>query len=253
MSRSDLTTAAVDAARRARGRLVDAMELLQATEPTPVAAEPVARRVSQAIRHLFTAEGRDDDGILASMGEAIEILREVLGRAQESSEHEAVQATANALAAALTVLFPAREELARALATAVSPGEEDDEPVLLLSRRREGPGERRGRDRAPVEAAVGFHTESNFFTGYSGDISDGGLFIATWAPLPVGHEVALSFILPTGRQIDAVATVSWIRQPPLDSTVTFQPGMGVVFSELSEADRQAVAEFIRQRTPLFHE
>ncbi len=237
---------AVSAARRARVRLADAMAMLQATEPTPEAAEPVARRVSRAIRHLYTAEARDAEGILVSMGEAIDILREVLGQAQEASEHEAVRATATALAAALTVLFPAREELARALAPP------ENEPVLLLSRRRDGGSDRRERARVPVEAAVGFHTESNFFTGFSGDLSDGGLFIATLAPLPVGHEFALSFVLPTGRQIDAAATVSWIREPPESSSESFQPGMGVVFAELSESDRQAVMEFTRQRAPLFH-
>jgi len=222
------------------------MANLQATRPTPPSAAHLARRVSVAVRHLFAAETREVAGILSSMGEAVAILRSALEDAQDETSIPAIHQAASSLAASLTILHPAREELARALAGS------EAEPVLLLNR-RQSDEERRGAERVAVEAVIGFQSETNFFTGFSGDLSDGGLFIATWDVLPVDAELELSFILPDGRQINAAARVSWVRDPPRTSDETHQPGMGVVFEGLSESDRQAVMEFIRLRAPLFHD
>ncbi len=55
--------------------------------------------------------------------------------------------------------------------------------------------ERRTAERLELSADIGLHSATQFFTGLSGDISRGGLFVATWAPLPLGTEV-VSFVLP---------------------------------------------------------
>jgi uncharacterized protein (TIGR02266 family) len=224
------------------------MGTLQADDAARAAIEPLARNVSKAVRQLFAAETRDAPGILESMGNAIELLRQALAAAQDETALAPVYEAAASLAASLTILHPAREELARSLEEAP----EDEEPVIPLGRRRKVDDERRSGERVEIEAVIGFHTETNFFTGFSGDLSDGGLFIATWDLLPVGSDLTLSFVLPEGRQIRARARVSWVREPPRSSDESHEPGMGVVFRDLGEADKAAVMRFIRVRAPLFY-
>jgi uncharacterized protein (TIGR02266 family) len=180
------------------------------------------------------------------MGEAIEILRAVLADAQDDTSNPAVRDATGSLAGSLTILYPAREELARSLTLL------REEPVLLLDQRREANDERRKNERVAIEAVIGFHTETNFFTGFSGDLSDGGLFVATWDLLPVGTTLELSFVLPEGRQINAGGRVGWIRARPRSPDEKHEPGMGIVFEELGEGDRHAIQRFIRTRAPLFH-
>jgi uncharacterized protein (TIGR02266 family) len=245
----ELSQTAVAAARRARRELADAMATLQADEAARAAIEPLAQSVSKAVRQLFAAETRDATGILESMGSAIELLRQALADAQDETALPAVYDAAASLAASLTILYPAREELARSL-TASTPA--DEEPVIPLERPRRVDDERRSGERVEIEAVIGFHTETNFFTGFSGDLSDGGLFIATWDLLPIGSELTLSFVLPEGRQIRGRARVSWVRGAPRSSDENHEPGMGVVFEDLGEADKAAVMRFIRVRAPLFY-
>ncbi len=223
------------------------MATLQAKDEAQETIEPLARNVSRAVRHLFAAETRDEAGILDSMGAAIEVLRQALADAQDETAIPVVYEAAASLAASLTILHPAREELMRSLQAV----DADDEPVIPLGRKRATGHERRSGERIEIEAVIGFHTETNFFTGFSGDLSDGGLFIATWDLLSVGEELTLSFVLPEGRRIRARARVSWVREPPRSSDETHQPGMGVVFEDLGEADKAAVMRFIRVRAPLF--
>ncbi len=244
----ELSQTAVAAARQARTELAHAMATLQRDETARASIEPLAKTVSKAVRHLFAAETRDEEGILAAMGDAIDVLRQALADAQDETALPAVYEAAASLAASLTILHPAREELARSLADSAP----DDTPVIPLDRHRPPDDERRSAQRVEIEAVIGFHTETNFFTGFSGDLSDGGLFLATWDLLPMGSELTLSFVLPEGRQIRARGRVSWVREPPRTSDETHEPGMGIVFEDLGEADKAAVMRFIRVRAPLFY-
>lgn len=109
--------------------------------------------------------------------------------------------------------------------------------------------ERRVARRVAIEVDVGVSSESNFFTGFSGDISEGGLFIATYNLLPVGAHVHVSFGV-MGREISCDATVCWIREP-ID--MNLMPGFGVRFDDLSDEDHTAIAKFIAKRAPIFYD
>jgi len=89
-----------------------------------------------------------------------------------------------------------------------------------------------------------------FYTGKTGDLSQGGLFIATDTPLMVDTPLVLSFVLPDGYRISAAGTVAWVRAPryrPHELPV----GMGVRFDALSARDRRAIEHFLESR-PAFH-
>lgn len=108
------------------------------------------------------------------------------------------------------------------------------------------------QERAPrvcVSLAVDIHlwSESHFFCGLSGDLSQGGVFIATYLPFPVGSAVDLEFSLPrTDATLQACGEVRWVRDHSLDAS----PGIGVAFEQLSEDDRQRIHEFCTTRPAL---
>ncbi len=109
--------------------------------------------------------------------------------------------------------------------------------------------ERRVAPRVSIEVHVGISSESNFFTGFSGDISEGGLFIATYNLLPVGAHVEVSFGV-VGHEVKAHAVVCWVRDP-ID--INLMPGFGVRFADLTEPDHRAISGFIEARTPMFYD
>ncbi len=109
--------------------------------------------------------------------------------------------------------------------------------------------DRRSSPRIEVEAELGFQSETNFFTGFSEDLSDGGLFIATWDTQAIGTELTVTFGLPEGREIKAHAKVMWVREPHGDIT----PGMGVRFHDLDDEDHKAILRFIEERPPVFYD
>ena len=109
----------------------------------------------------------------------------------------------------------------------------------------EGP-ERRTSPRIGFEVDVGFVSESHFYAGLSMDVSDGGLFVATYQLQPVGSEVVVTFVLPSGHAVTTNAVVRWVREQSDDAS----PGMGLAF-ELTGEDRKQVCSFCDRRQPLF--
>ncbi len=110
------------------------------------------------------------------------------------------------------------------------------------------PSERRRSIRVPVEVALGVHSDSNFFSGLTRDISDGGLFVATHTPLPLGTPVSVKFALPACPEIEADGVVVWVSEPSAG-----HPGMGVQFVHLSEENDALIRRFMAKRDPLYHD
>ena len=112
--------------------------------------------------------------------------------------------------------------------------------------------ERRRSPRVTLETEITVESESNFYTGFTEDISDGGLFLATYQLRPLGSEIEVTFTLPDGHTVHAAGEVRWLRDPR-DYNRDAPPGMGIQFHALSDEDRAAIAEFIRSRSPLFYD
>ena len=104
--------------------------------------------------------------------------------------------------------------------------------------------------RVKMQASVDFTSDNNFFNGFSANISDGGLFVATVNLLPLGTEVDLAFSLPSGERIEAHGVVRWVREVN-DKLPDAFPGMGVSFSALHPQAQTAIDQFLVQRDPLF--
>jgi uncharacterized protein (TIGR02266 family) len=130
------------------------------------------------------------------------------------------------------------------------------EPVIPLGapRPRVAPApSRRAAVRAPVQVAVDFEGDDNFYTGVSSDISEGGLFVATQNIRPLGEVLEIALALPSGFQIQATGRVRWIREvtPYVDRSAP--SGMGIQFEGLSEEARTAIQKFLTVRDPILYE
>ena len=105
--------------------------------------------------------------------------------------------------------------------------------------------------RIPLKTQVNFSSDSNLFTGFSTDIGEGGLFVATVNLLPVGTPVDLTFTLPGEASITVQGEVRWTRELDERSPQLF-PGVGVRFLELRAEAAQALHRFVAEREPLFY-
>jgi uncharacterized protein (TIGR02266 family) len=105
--------------------------------------------------------------------------------------------------------------------------------------------ERRSAERVSLEVEVSLTSENNFYTGFTSDISAGGLFIATRESLPIG--TALSFELKLGSGVVQVnGVVRWVREYSA-LTEDVPPGVGVQFVNLHPKVAQVVNGFISKR------
>jgi uncharacterized protein (TIGR02266 family) len=110
--------------------------------------------------------------------------------------------------------------------------------------------ESRATSRVAVSVDIHFTSESHFFTGLSGDISEGGLFLSTYRPLSIGSEVEVEFSLPASdRTVVARGKVRWLREHSEDHP----RGVGISFEELSDEDRERIHAFCSRRPPLYYE
>jgi uncharacterized protein (TIGR02266 family) len=104
--------------------------------------------------------------------------------------------------------------------------------------------------RVKMQAQVDLGSESNFFTGFSTNISDGGLFIATVNMVPLGTEIDVKFSLPSGEKIEVKGKVRWLREIN-DRSPDIFPGLGVQFVDLTPEAQKSIHRFVASREPMF--
>jgi uncharacterized protein (TIGR02266 family) len=112
--------------------------------------------------------------------------------------------------------------------------------------------ERRIVERLDVELSITMSSETNFFTGFSENISEGGLFVATHDYKHMGERMQIEFSIPDGGEpmtLDCV--VRWTR--PYNSTCPeMVPGMGLEFTNLTPWQEDRIQHFVEQlREPMF--
>ncbi len=108
---------------------------------------------------------------------------------------------------------------------------------------------RRHNVRRQAAIDIAFDRDTQLYSGLSQDISEGGVFIATYRVQPIGTPICLSFELPDGTKITARGVVRWIRE----SSSVCRPGIGVAFTELTSEALAALAQFCRHCAPLYVE
>lgn len=110
--------------------------------------------------------------------------------------------------------------------------------------------QRRSYPRVDAEIEIDFESEHTFFSGFSENLSDGGLFVATYAPRKLGERLHVRFSLPgLERPIDVHVEVRWLRD--YDASAEIVPGFGAAFLDLDDRDRDSIHAFLKHRAPLF--
>jgi uncharacterized protein (TIGR02266 family) len=113
--------------------------------------------------------------------------------------------------------------------------------------------ETRREERANAYISVDVFSEHNFYTGLSMNMSEGGVFVATYNVAPVGSIVVIHMSLPFETEpVVMLAEVRWTR-PPSDQPEC-PPGLGLQFVNPEPEALERVKRFVQTvREPLFFE
>jgi type IV pilus assembly protein PilZ len=106
--------------------------------------------------------------------------------------------------------------------------------------------ERRASPRAELVVRVNYQTVDSLFSEFARNINDGGIFVETEAPQPVGTSVELEFKLPGAeRPIKVIGNV--VRSIDTDHAgPDGSVGMGIEFENLDSDVRQQINEIIQK-------
>jgi uncharacterized protein (TIGR02266 family) len=234
-------------AQIAKDMLSHALASLQDIQTPGLDVQDLTGKIAKSVGALYAVQFTDpaDPGHVAGVQNALAFLGQALGSLQDlQSEEAAVMDTSRIIARVMAILYP----VSRAQDQASQP-----QPIVERKPSREIPHHpERTAPRVACEVDIGFQSESNFFTGFSEDISEGGLFISTYDFKTIGTEIDVNFTLPSGHTVIAQGVVRWIRElNPL--TPEMEPGMGVQFIGLGQDDKDAINTYLDQRSPMFYE
>lgn len=97
--------------------------------------------------------------------------------------------------------------------------------------------------RSPIELKVEYKRLNAFFADYTRNISNGGTFIKTDKPLPIGTEFTFKLQVPKLEDALTIAgQVRWIVAPEKEGSD--EAGMGIRFVYTDDTERQRVAGLI---------
>ena len=238
-------------ASECREQLGNVLERLQKEANLPEDVQVVAQNLARAVGALFEAQNAksDVDG-KSSVRHAMGSLSQTMALLQEvRSKHSGIENATKALAEVMGKLYPlsqvptvrpARGSLGTPLPVP---------PAAAVPKEVPRPSGAPGT-REHLEANVGATTESNFFVGFSGDIGEGGVFVATYVTLDIGTKVNVLVTLPGGFEQKIPGTVRFVRDP---MDMESEPGIGVRFDRLENDARELILRFIRKRAPLFYD
>lgn len=102
-----------------------------------------------------------------------------------------------------------------------------------------------------VRAALGGDSEDNLFADLGYDVADGGVFVATYDPPPVGAVVDVTLTLPGDRELSLSGTVRFIRDAAHASD-GLPAGCGIEWKDLPVEAACALDAFARTREPLLY-
>ncbi len=247
------------AAAESRALLGTALEALQQDPNIPPEVMSVAENIARAVGALFEAEraSSDVDGkasvkhAMGSLSQTMALLQDVKG------DHRGIAVATQALAQVMGKLFPLAQApsmrpsltgVGHAATIASIPPHKVPTDAKRASVANPAPIATGPREK--LEANVGATTESNFYVGFSGDIGDGGVFIATYATLAIGALVNVLVTLPGGFESSIPGVVRFVRDP---MDMESEPGIGVRFERLTAEQRDLILRFIRKRPPMFYD
>lgn len=243
-------------AEEARDRIGEALAAVQDDPAAESALGLLASTLAGAQSNLFDATKFAPNHPIAveDMRKAMEFLARALQLLQDiDTNSKAVQVAASSVAKSLAALYSATQ-------APTAPSQPPSAQAGQVQGRRDPgvappPSEEDRRLKTmqlQVESTLDMQSDTQFYTGLSGRIDEGGIFVATFDVKPINSKVSVSFTLPSGEAIVTKGFVRWVREyNPANPDVV--PGMGVGFTGLSDADRKAIERYAEKRAPLFYD
>lgn len=113
------------------------------------------------------------------------------------------------------------------------------------------PGDARRHERVALEARITMSSQSNFWTGFTEDISEGGVFVATNSPPAVGEVLPVHIQTDDGRAMLVWGEVRWHREEA-DGALS---GCGIQFQNVDGRSRDLLQAMVTGtgQEPLFME
>lgn len=186
--------------------------------PTSKVAEPLREALARVVGALYATEIGEAPVVRDALDRALEGLEALRAGLADGEGSIMAPSTLESLEGDLRL---PRDALARALAA----------PDLIV--------------------AVNARSEHNFYAGFSGNLSEGGIFVATYEVLPEGRDLRVAIRLPQHPEIITRGVVTWTREANAGSGMS--PGMGLALPDLEDDARRVIEEFMAHREPLFHE
>ncbi|MCP4197509.1 MAG: TIGR02266 family protein [Proteobacteria bacterium] len=268
---------------RARATLGQALGQTQDISNSDLNVGQISKSLAGAVKCIFTVQS---EGLAApqsreNVAQSMAHLRQTLRLLQDVQGRDpSLALVTGTIARILALIYPVSkllEDMApvpkveeseplRLTEEMAKPTTTEDTPIPLVEkarlsevpvvRQREsiapGSKERRYSDRRSLKVDIGVQSDTNFFTGFSQDISSGGLFVATYDVLSAGTTLNVNFSLPRGPVLSLDGTVCWIREYN-ETTPDILPGMGIHFDNLADEDKQAINQFIAKNPPIFYD
>ena len=219
------------------------LEACQSDPKLQDALEALAKNLAQAQGKLFPASKLEPNAPAAidMMRRAMDYLAQSLKVLQEvEGGGNAVGKAAGSIAKALKTLHPvvqSAKENAAKLSTVPPPRDARRSSEAMA---------------VNVNTMLNMNTDHQFYNGFSENIEEGGIFVATFDTKPVDSKVVVNFKLPGGHPVTARGVVQFVRDyNPL--TPETPPGMGVKFTDLLKEDKRAIEKYLKQRAPMFYD
>jgi uncharacterized protein (TIGR02266 family) len=111
---------------------------------------------------------------------------------------------------------------------------------------------RRAHARAHLHVEVTLESDHNFYIGVAGEVSEGGVFVATYCPPPVGSLVTIDIQLPeTSEPMLLAGVVRWVRSAD-ESSDERPTGCGIQWLEPSADAVESIRDFVARRDPVLY-
>ena len=106
----------------------------------------------------------------------------------------------------------------------------------------------RQHQRVALELEVSMSSENNFYAGITDNISEGGIFVATYTPPARGTEVEMTLNLPGSAPFTLKGIVRWIRDVDQAALGDDTPaGCGIQWIDIPAGAVAAITKFIAAR------
>ena len=116
---------------------------------------------------------------------------------------------------------------------------------LEIESRELTPGTRRKHVRVTLCHRVYVTYNGTPYELYTGDISEGGVYIKTNDPFPVGSKVEISLPMEAGSHIHLRGIVVSAKRPSGDMS-EHPAGMGIEFKEVRDDERKILRDFVKR-------